>query len=246
MKRESGAAYLAKRDAEAGEGQAAKRPRGATTLPLQRRTLGSSFVDLLLEGTHADVDFRPLLSSRCEGGRLAAAVRADGSSAEKTVKPRCAWWTLEHGGQPVGPVHSSVLDLAQLDKAVAVVALVADAEEEGKRTVVTEHSDQGAKATPAWTAALGEGAPRPSRELVRLRRGDGVQPGGVWLVAVIAREAEGSGWHALAIDEVYPAKRLKALLPLRCKDLVKAAEPPAEEDPMEKTRRLLAEAMKSS
>ena len=45
------------------------------------------------------------------------------------------------------------------------------------------------------------------------------------------------------MDELYPEKRLEAVLMLRFKDFVKKEEEVVEEDPMAATRRMLEEAM---
>merc|ERR1711920_711990 len=96
------------------------------------------------------------------------------------------------------------------------------------------------RATYAWTALLREGPEEARRDLLRLHRPEGVQPGGVWLIGVVVRKASTGGWHAQAIDEVYPATRFQKLLPLRCKDFLDPAAPKPEADnPAERARKAL-------
>lgn len=243
MKRTSGAAYLADRDKAAG-GDAKQQKTAWKT--------GGGFADFLREPTKKIV-FEPVLESPCAGGRVMAIVKPDEihGSADKALQPKCAWWQFQHTGPPVGPVESDVLDLSKLDKDVALVALLANvAESQTINDASSNHGFSTAKATPAWTARLGEGSKEEDRrELIRLRRAEGCRTTGVWLVACIIKEStcDGSSWTAQAIDEVYPEKRIKALLPMRFKDLVPAApEKKVDDDPMAATRRMLEEAMKNS
>ena len=124
-------------------------------------------------------------------------------------------------------------------KGVPLVALVAQLA--ARETINDASSNQGyttAKGPSPWTAKVLEG----KTELLRLRRPEGLRSTGVWLVATIQKD--GSSWKADALDELYPEKRLEAVLMLRFKDYVKEqAEEKQEEDPMEATRRMLAEAM---
>ena len=78
-------------------------------------------------------------------------------------------------------------------------------------------------------------------ELIRLRRPEGLRSTGVWLIATLQKD--GDSWKADALDELYPEKRLEAVLMLRFKDYVKEEVEEKVEDPMEATRRMLAEAM---
>eukprot|EP00930_Biecheleria_cincta_P062382 TRINITY_DN47856_c0_g1_i1.p1 TRINITY_DN47856_c0_g1~~TRINITY_DN47856_c0_g1_i1.p1 ORF type:complete len:243 (+),score=58.21 TRINITY_DN47856_c0_g1_i1:32-760(+) len=242
MKRTSGAAYLADRD-KASNDEVKQQKTGWKT--------GGGFADFLREPTKKIV-FEPVLESPCAGGQVMALVKPDEQhgSADKALQPKCAWWQFQHTGPPVGPVESNVLDLSKLDKDVALVALLAHVSE--SKTINDASSNHGfttAKTTPAWTARLGEGSkPEDRRELIRLRRSEGCRTTGVWLVACIIKESTGDtcSWRAQAIDEVYPEKRIKALLPMRFKDLVPAPPEEKEDDPMAATRRLLEEAMKNS
>lgn len=244
------------RGTEERDGPPSKRPRRMEGL-FNTNTPSDGFIEMIMEESNArrSAMENNLLGGRCESGRVVALVHSDGKSADKIAEPRSGWWMLEHGGTPVGPAESPTLDLPKLGDEVAAVAFVAEVAN-AERRAVREHSLNEAstrKSSPPWEATLSavvnaEGGSGSSlQRLVRLRRPDGVQPGGAWLVAILTREkpGTGSGWRAEAIDEVYPDKRLKALLQLRCKDLVQPGkeDKPKEEDPMEATRRMLAEAM---
>ncbi|CAK0799278.1 unnamed protein product, partial [Prorocentrum cordatum] len=212
-----------KRAAEDGP-QPAKRSK---TFEGLRGCKGGGFAEDLRAAADAVPDFVPVLSSPCPGGRVVASVRKVTLSSDKTAQPRCAWWQLQHGSPPVGPVESGAVDLSRLDDDVVAVALTAEVAGAGKEKVTewVEGGAQTAGKAPPWVAALASGG--EGGELVRLRRAEGLAAGSAWLVAVVARAPEGSGWSAQGIDEVYPAERLRALLQLRCKEIV-AAPPPAE------------------
>merc|ERR1712232_1422395 len=134
-----------------------------------------------------------------------------------------AWWQLQSNAAPIGPVTSSSLDLTLIGSDAGVVALVAEMPTNSGGPKVREadpaRMQSTLRATSAWTAILCEGTSEASRQLLRLHRPEGVQPGGVWLVGVLVRSKDASGgWQAEAIDEIYPATRLEKVLPLRCKD----------------------------
>lgn len=123
-------------------------------------------------------------------------------------------------------------------KGVPLVALVAQLA--ARETINDASSNQGfttAKGPSPWSAKLLQG----KTELLRLRRPEGLRSTGVWLIATIQKE--GNTWKAEAIDELYPEKRLEAVLLLRFKEFIEKKEEKQEEDPMEATRRMLAEAM---
>jgi len=240
--------------AEERDGAPVKRPRRMEGLFANSAPSGG-FVEMMLEesSSRRSATEGQLLGGRCEKGRIEALVQSDGTSADKIAEPRSGWWMLEHGGTTVGPAESPTLDLSKLGEDVAAVAFVAEVANTERRTVREPSEVATRKSLPPWEATMSaimtaEGGSGSSlQRLVRLRRPDGVQHGGAWLVAVLTRElpGDGSGWRAEAVDEVYPDKRLKALLQLRCKELVRPGKEdrPKEEDPMEATRRMLAEAM---
>jgi len=206
------------------------------------RGFGGGFAELLREAP-AEAPFPSVLSSTFAGGPVVVALHAEQKA--KLKQPLCYWWQLRHGAQPVGPVESSRLDLAKVDDDVVLVAFVAEVPNSGSAAVLEPDTD-GAKVCPGWTARLNIAGPKgPGKELLSIRRPGGVQPGGAWLVGVIARGGP-EGWQADAIDERYPANRISALLPLRCKDIL--PPPPAEallqESPADATCRVLEEAMK--
>lgn len=226
MKRTSGAAYLAERD---GELQPAAKQR----VGWAARGAGNFLCELAPKKPLFD----PLLSSPCEGGSIVARVTTDDMGNEKAAMPKCSWWQFPTSGPPV-IVDGNTLDLSEM-KGVPLVALVAQLA--ARETINDASSNQGyttAKGPSPWTAKVLEG----ETELLRLRRPEGLRSTGVWLVATIQKD--GSSWKADALDELYPEKRLEAVLMLRFKDYVKEqAEEKPEEDPMEATRRMLAEAM---
>merc|ERR1712060_779864 len=102
-------------------------------------------------------------------------------------------------------------DLSKLDEDVAAVALVAEVAGVEGKAKVTEFSEIGyVKATPAWTAAVNAGSAKAPKPVLRVRRQEGVKPGGVWLIAAIVRTGakdSGTAWRTEAIDEVYPTQR---------------------------------------
>jgi len=226
MKRTSGAAYLAERDREL-QPAAKQKPGWAAR----------GFGDFLREPAPKKPLFDPLLSSPCEGGSIVAKVTTDDMGNEKAAMPKCSWWQFPTSGPPV-IIDGNTLDLSEM-KGVPLVALVAQLA--ARETINDASSNQGyttAKGPSPWTAKVLEG----KTELLRLRRPEGLRSTGVWLVATIQKD--GSSWKADALDELYPEKRLEAVLMLRFKDYVKEqAEEKQEEDPMEATRRMLAEAM---
>lgn len=242
LKRESGAAFLAQRDG------VSKAPKPSMDF---RRMLGpAGFAESLRAEAEAKADraFDALMASPCAGGIVGATARVDGVSTDKTAQPKCSWWQLQSGCPPIGPVESARLDLSKIDGEVGVVAITAEVTGSNKEKVrgggVAEDTSTSLKTQPPWIAVVMEGDPKDPQQLLRIRRAEGVENGSVWLVGVFIRSAEDSAkWQAEAIDEVYPATRLKKLLPLRCKDLVPPAPEKEAEDPMEATRRMLAEAM---
>eukprot|EP00931_Biecheleriopsis_adriatica_P044383 TRINITY_DN25398_c0_g2_i1.p1 TRINITY_DN25398_c0_g2~~TRINITY_DN25398_c0_g2_i1.p1 ORF type:complete len:243 (-),score=67.56 TRINITY_DN25398_c0_g2_i1:87-815(-) len=241
MKRTSGQAYLAERDKAAGDGAAKQ------TKPGWKGGGGFGFGDFLREHEPRKIDFDPLLSSPCEGSRLIADVKLEESisTGDKAVMPKCSWYTLQHNQPPVGPVESNSLDLSKVGDGVVLVVLVAQTAE--KQTINDTSTNAGstvAKAICAWRATLSEGPAKDRKDLLRIRRPQGPKSTGVWLIAGFIRGSAEDRWHAEAIDEVYPEKRLKTVLPLRFKELVPPAEEKEEEDPMAAARRMLEEAMK--
>mmetsp|Transcript_134454 Transcript_134454/g.287660 ORF Transcript_134454/g.287660 Transcript_134454/m.287660 type:complete len:238 (-) Transcript_134454:91-804(-) len=222
-------------EAEKGEREAVKKFKAG-------RGFGGGFAELV-EKTPPEVNFTSLLSSTFAGGPVVVELHAE--EKDKLKQPQCAWWQLRPGGQPVGPVASSKLDLSQVDEEVRLVAFVAEVPHSGSMAAVFEPDTEGAKVCPGWTAKLHvAGKKGPGRELLSIRRPGGVQPGGAWFVGVLARGGP-EGWQAEVIDDVYPANRVAALLPLRCKDVLPPPESaPVEESPADKARRMLEEAMK--
>eukprot|EP00928_Gymnodinium_smaydae_P037279 TRINITY_DN25908_c0_g1_i1.p1 TRINITY_DN25908_c0_g1~~TRINITY_DN25908_c0_g1_i1.p1 ORF type:complete len:253 (-),score=66.06 TRINITY_DN25908_c0_g1_i1:174-932(-) len=181
--------------------------------------------------------------------------KLESQDADKTSQPRCGWWQWHIGGVPQGPVHSNMLDLAKLDASTTLVAIAADVPTTGQEAVF-EPGSGSARQFRAWTAmvaARGGSGGAGRQVLLRVRRSTGVQPGGAWLVGVLIR-GEGGRWSAKAVDEVYPAGRLAATLPLRCKEFLadgagddvdaEGGKKSAEASAMDETRRMLEEAMK--
>ncbi|CAJ1385737.1 unnamed protein product [Effrenium voratum] len=243
MKRTSGAAYLAERDAASykrSDAAAFKRP-DEKSKPLESRPgwAARQYGNFLAEPPTKPKIFDPILSSTCPDGPLVAKVVTDDMGKEKAGMPTCTWWQFFADGEPETS-RGDKLDLSQISskKEVKLVALVAQMV--AKETIDDASSNQGyttAKGPSPWTAALWS----EDKELVRIRRPEGLRTTGVWLVATLQRDGE--GWKADAVDELYPEKRLEAVLMLRFKDFVKKEEEVVEEDPMAATRRMLEEAM---
>ena len=226
MKRTSGAAYLAERDMteklkpQPKIGWAARTVNSVAQLPSKKPL------------------FEPLLSSPVETASVVAKVWTDDMvmMKDKTGAPKCSWWKFMGDAVPE-KVEGDTLELSGL-KGVPVVALVA-------RLPVRETVDDAAtntgyttaKMPSPWTAKLLQ----KEQDLVRIRRPEGLRSTGVWLVATLRQKGE--LWTAEAVDELYPEKRLEAVLQLRFKEFIKKEEEAPSEDPMEATRRMLAEAM---
>ena len=229
MKRTSGAAYLAERDSQL-------KPVAKAKVGWAARGAGNSLAE-----PKKKVFFDPLLSSPCEGGVIVAKVTTDdmANEKEKAAMPKCSWWQFPSNGPPV-TIDGTTIDLSEM-KGVPLVALVAQMA--ARETINDASSNQGytiAKGPSPWTAKVLEG----KTELLRLRRPEGLRSTGVWLIATLQKEGGEGAWKADALDELYPEKRLEAVLMLRFKDYVKETEKEqTEEDPMEATRRMLAEAM---
>ena len=224
MKRTSGAAYLEERD--------------RTSQPAAKQKTGwaARTIDFLKEPAKKYAIFDPLLSSPCDTGSIVANVTTDSMGKEKAAMPKCTWWQFPTSGSPVTK-DGNDMDLAEL-KGIPLVALVAHLP--ARETINDASSNQGytiAKCPTPWTAKLLQG----KTELLRLRRPEGLRSTGVWLVATVHKD--GDAWKAEAVDELYPENRLDAVLLLRFKDFVKEHAEKQEEDPMEATRRMLAEAM---
>ena len=225
MKRTSGAAYLAARDKEL-QPAAKQKPGWAAR----------GFGDFLREAAPRKPLFDPLLSSPCGGGSIVAKVTTDDQGNEKAAMPKCSWWQFSSNGPPV-IIDGNTIDLTDM-KNVPLVALIAQLA--ARETINDASSNQGyttAKGPSPWTAKVLEG----TTELIRLRRPEGLRSTGVWLIATLQKD--GDSWKADALDELYPEKRLEAVLMLRFKDYVKEEVEEKVEDPMEATRRMLAEAM---
>jgi len=246
-KRTSGAAFLAERDKTV----AAERDKTAITKEKEQAKKRSSlFVNLDIRD-EVKVNFREVLSEVSAGGRMMAAAK---SEAENTrLHPRCSWWKLQNGAGPLEGEDAGRgrLDLAKLgDKAAPAYVLVV--EEQIIETLTKEHDCDRLQFREQdnipWNVVLREpGAGKEPHVLLRLRRPAGVEKGYIWVAGILSRTPEGE-WKTEAINEVYPAKRLPALLPLRCKDLFTAAEekkPKKRElTPAEEAQKMMDEAMK--
>ena len=230
MKRTSGAAYLAERDKTAD-------PKNAASKQLKPNWKAVGFGDFLREQGPRKPLFDPLLESECAGGSVSAKVAAEDAGPNSGLIPKCSWWQFCDDGPPTVVEESSV-DLSKLKK-VPLVALIAQVA--SKETINDASSNQGfttAKSQSPWTAKISAG----QQDLVRIRRPEGIRSTGVWLVATLQKE--GDSWKVQATDELYPEKRLDAVVRLRFKDFIHDADKPEEEDPMAATRRMLEEAMK--
>mmetsp|Transcript_8018 Transcript_8018/g.22117 ORF Transcript_8018/g.22117 Transcript_8018/m.22117 type:complete len:241 (-) Transcript_8018:278-1000(-) len=238
MKRVSGQAYLANR---ADNAPPPKRSRVS-----QNKPLFGGFAELLQEGVaQPRSDFEALHASNVDGGLVGVSLEAEG--ADRTAQPRCVFWTLCRDAPPIGPVVTSQLDLELLSLETCVVAIVAE--------VVTGESQRChegdiaqrkiiAKNAPPLAARLVQRGKESNKELLRVRRHEGVQPGGLWFVGVLRRDPAGKVWRAEAVDEVFPASRFESLLPLRCKDFILAVAPRQVADVGDETQRMLEEALK--
>mmetsp|Transcript_15238 Transcript_15238/g.39265 ORF Transcript_15238/g.39265 Transcript_15238/m.39265 type:complete len:246 (-) Transcript_15238:53-790(-) len=245
MKRTSGAAFLADRDK--GDAKEAKTKKGRSERSEWTTGEGDGFVETLRAKDRIKAGYNSLLSSESAGGPVAAAVRSEDVSTAKTSQPQCAWWQLQPGIPPVGPVRSKILDLSQLDKEVSVIALVAEVVGASEKATVTEAQEGGSltrSTAAAWNVTLFEGGKDERKDLLRLRMPISPRPGAVWVVGSLTRGGPDEPWRAESIDEVWPLSRVKEMMALRFKDKVPVQEEKKEEDPMEKTRRLLLEAMK--
>jgi len=243
QKRTSGQAFLAERDKASKEKEEVIRKR-------RLKTGGS-----LVEAAPYKVDFDPLLSSQCKGGRVKVLGQAE--EAEEHKWPKCTWWQLEGGPGPKPlALANKGLDLAKVSKDVLLLALVAETPTEGSSSVREEdHSRLLSEEIDVhpWRVVVSErSADKSQCDLVRVRRIEGLQKGGAWFVALLVKTVgDAPTWSIQAVDEIYPLSRLRALLPMRCKELApetaeaqgKTAE--AELSPGEQARRMLEEAMKN-
>lgn len=204
-----------------------------------------------------EVVFNEVLASVCRGGRMQAVAKAE--EADKTAQPRCAWWRLQGDAAPLAGEDAAKgrLDLVRLaDQVAQAYILVAEVHGSGGPRVREHDADlvhSSMHAQKPWNVVLKEVHDQKLEEVLRLRRPGGVEFGHIWVVGILLRTGtdKDRGWKMQAINEVYPAKRLSALLPLRCKELVPefvadetAAQEEKELSPGEQARRMLEEAMR--
>ena len=117
MKRTSGAAYLAERDAASykrSDAAAFKRP-DEKSKPLESRPgwAARQYGNFLAEPPTKPKIFDPILSSTCPDGPLVAKVVTDDMGKEKAGMPTCTWWQFFADGEPETS-RGDKLDLSQI------------------------------------------------------------------------------------------------------------------------------------
>lgn len=245
VKRTSGAAFLAERDAVSSKKAA---------VITERR--GGLFSDMKRE----TVNFREVFSSACSGARMAALANIE-EEMNKLAQPRCVWWRLK--GASACPLEDESamkgrLDLPKLaGEAPRCYILIAEVIGTGGPKVKEHDADclQVAQhEKKPWTVVVKDATPDKPTEVLRLRRPAGIDETYVWVVGLLTRTGKDAdvSWKIQAINEAYPANRLAQLLPLRVKELLpegfEDAEEPEEKKeltPQERAKKALEEAMKT-